>query len=33
VEPAWGPEEQEWGTRVLAYTDPDGYILTFTEAL
>ena len=33
VEPAWGPEEREWGTRELGYEDPDGYILTFTELL
>ena len=31
IEPAWGPEEREWGTRELGLRDPDGYFITFTE--
>jgi hypothetical protein len=31
VEPAWGPEVREWGTRELGVQDPNGYFLTFTE--
>ena len=31
VEPAWGPEDREWGARELGLQDPDGYVLTFTE--
>jgi hypothetical protein len=31
VEPAWGPEDREWGMRELGLRDPNGYFLTFTE--
>ena len=31
TEPAWGPEDREWGDRELGLRDPDGYFLTFTE--
>jgi catechol 2,3-dioxygenase-like lactoylglutathione lyase family enzyme len=31
VEPAWGPEVREWGTRELGLRDPNGYFITFTE--
>ena len=31
IEPAWGPEEREWGARELGLQDPDGYFITFTE--
>lgn len=31
IEPAWGPEIRDWGTRELGLQDPDGYFLTFTE--
>jgi hypothetical protein len=31
VEPAWGREEREWGTRELGLQDPNGYFITFTE--
>lgn len=31
IEPAWGPEEREWGTRELGLRDPDGYFITFSE--
>ena len=31
IEPAWGPEVREWGSRELGLRDPNGYFLTFTE--
>jgi hypothetical protein len=31
TEPAWGPEDREWGARELGLRDPNGYFLTFTE--
>ena len=31
TEPAWGPEDREWGDRELGLRDPNGYYLTFTE--
>ena len=31
IEPAWGPEVREWGSRELGLRDPSGYFLTFTE--
>jgi hypothetical protein len=31
IEPAWGPEDREWGARELGLRDPNGYFLTFTE--
>jgi uncharacterized glyoxalase superfamily protein PhnB len=30
VEPAWGPEDRDWGARELGLQDPNGYYLTFT---
>ena len=32
IDPAWGPEEREWGARELGLQDPDGYFITFTES-
>jgi catechol 2,3-dioxygenase-like lactoylglutathione lyase family enzyme len=32
VECPWGIEEREWGARELVVRDPDGYLLTFSEA-
>jgi catechol 2,3-dioxygenase-like lactoylglutathione lyase family enzyme len=31
IEPAWGPEDREWGMREMGLQDPNGYFLTFTE--
>ncbi len=31
--PAWGPEVREWGALELGLRDPNGYFLTFTEAV
>ena len=31
IEPAWGIEVREWGSRELGLRDPNGYFLTFTE--
>lgn len=31
TEPAWGPEDREWGARELGLRDPNGYFLTFTQ--
>lgn len=31
IEPAWGPEDREWGMREMGLRDPNGYFLTFTE--
>jgi hypothetical protein len=31
--PAWGPDVRDWGERELGLQDPNGYFLTFTEAV
>ena len=31
--PAWGPEDRAWGSRELGLQDPNGYYLTFTQAV
>ena len=31
IEPAWGPEDREWGMLEMGLQDPNGYFLTFTE--
>jgi hypothetical protein len=33
VECPWGVEERPWGARELTLTDPNGYFLTFSEAV
>jgi hypothetical protein len=32
VETEWGVEDRDWGARELVLRDPDGYLLTFTQA-